>query len=181
MTPSLLQLLKEPGSDTVPEYLRPYTPPLTRSIAAPPGSKLLPSRSGLQEKSTEHFANEDNPTNWTPYGLFSVQDSPNSSPGMVSGFPPPRAQGTPLGAGPLLSSGPQRGEPTRPAQCAQYVQWPQLWKLSGVAEGWSRPYAPTPGKQPLTKLAIGKWTPFGSSTPPLPPNPTPAAMLVARY
>lgn len=176
----LLTLLKEPGGSVVPEFLRPYVTPLTRSIAAPPGSKLLPSRSGARGESTEHFQNEDNPTLWTPWGMFSVQDSPIGSPGMVAGYPPPRAQDGSVGAGPLLSSGPQAGQPTRPAQAEAYRQESALWKLSGVAEGWSRPFAPTPGKQPTTKLAIGKWTPFGSSTPPLPSNPAPAAMLTAR-
>lgn len=175
--PSLRELLIEPGLGDYPEFLRPYVPPLTRSIAAPPGSKLLPSRSGAVGRSTEHFGSlEDNPTNWTPWGLFSVQDSPPGSPGMIAGFPAPRAQGA-TGAGPLLSSGPQAGMPTRPAQAEAYQQNPGLWKLSGVAEGWSRPYAPTPGKQPTTKLAIGNWTPFGGTTAPLPGNPTPAQMV----
>lgn len=154
--PSLLQLLQEPGGSEVPEWIRPYTVPLTRSIAAPPGSKLLPSRSGAKGVSTEHFGDEDNPTNWTPWGIFWNL------------------------VGPLLSSGPQAGKPTRPAQAEGYQQVAALWKLSGVAEGWSRPFAPTPGKQPTTQLALGRWTPFGSSTPPLPGNPVPAAMLQPR-
>lgn len=151
--PTLHELLTEPGLKDYPEFLRPYVAPLTRSIAAPPGSKLLPARSGARGVSTEHFAGEDNPTNWTPWGIFS---------GLV---------------GPLLSSGPQRGKPTRPAQAEGYRQESALWNLSGVATGWSRPFAPTPGRQPTAKLAIGKWTPFGGASRPLPGNPTPAAML----
>lgn len=176
MSNQLLDLLKEPGLGDYPDYLRPYCPPLTRSIAAPPGSKLLPSRSGAKGRSTEHFQGEDNPTMWTPWGMFSVQDSPPSSPGMVAGFPPPRAQGS-MGPGPLLSSGPQAGEPTRPAQAEAYQQNPNLWKLSGVAEGWSKPFAPNPGRQPTTKLAIGRWNPTGGASAPLPSNPTPGRMV----
>jgi len=173
---ALLDLLREPGLDEYPEWVRPYVAPLTRSIAAPPGSKLLPSRSGAVGRSTEHFGNEDNPTNWTPYGLFSVQDSPPGSPGMVAGFPPPRAQGS-AEPGPLLSSGPQAGHPTRPAQAEAYQQNPQLWGLSGVASGWSKPYAPTPGRQPTTVFALGRWTPFSGGHAPLPGNPAPAQMV----
>lgn len=153
MPPSLRELLIDPGVKDYPEFLRPYTPPLTRSIAAPPGSKLLPSRSGAKGRSTEHFGTEDGPTNWTPWGVFR---------GLV---------------GPLLSSGPQAGQPTRPAQAEAYFQNPALWNLSGIATGWSRPFAPTPGRQPTTKLAIGKWTPFGSAQAPLPSIPAPAPML----
>lgn len=151
MPPSLRELLIEPGLGDYPEFLRPYVPPLTRSIAAPPGSKLLPSRSGAVGRSTEHFE-AGQPTEWTPY-RFSVTSEP------------------------LLSSGPQAGQFTRPAQADAYEQNEGLWKLSGVAEGWSRPYAPTPGRQPTTKLAIGNWTPFGGVSAPLPSNPTPAQMV----
>lgn len=153
MSNTVLDLLKEPGLQEYPEYLRPYLPPLTRSLAAPPGSKLLPSRSGAVGRSTEHFDLEDNPTNWTPWGVFARL------------------------VGPLLSSGPQAGRPTRPAQAEAYQQNPNLWKLSGVAEGWSKPYAPTPGRQPTTQLAIGRWTPSGGALPPLPGNPTPGRMV----
>ncbi len=150
---AVIDLLKEPGLGDYPDYLRPYCPPLTRSIAAPPGSKLLPSRSGAVGRSTEHFHGEDNPTNWTPWGVFRAL------------------------VGPLLSSGPQAGEPTRPAQAEAYQQNPNLWKLSGVAEGWSKPFAPTPGRQPTTKLAIGRWNPTGGAAAPLPSNPTPGRMV----
>jgi hypothetical protein len=152
MPPSLRELLIEPGLGDYPEFLRPYVTPLTRSIAAPPGSKLLPSRSGAVGRSTEHFGTEANMTEWTPYKFCSTVE-------------------------PVLSSGPQAGEKTRPAQAEAYQQNEGLWKLSGVAEGWSRPYAPTPGRQPTTKLAIGNWTPFGGASAPLPSNPTPAQMV----
>lgn len=177
--PSLRELLIEPGLGDVPEFVRPYVAPLTRSIAAPPGSKLLPSRSGAKGRSCEHFDTEDAATYWTPWGMFSVQDSPPGSPGMVAGYPPARAQGSPSD-GPLLSSGPQAGQPTRPSQAEAYYQETALWNLSGVATGWSRPYAPTPGRQPLTKLAIGNWTPFGGGAAPLPGNPAPAQMVAPQ-
>jgi hypothetical protein len=150
--PSLRELLIEPGLGDYPEFLRPYLAPLTRSIAASPGSKQLPSRSGAQGRSTEHFANESDVTFWSPYGFMGAAE-------------------------PLLSSGPQAGEKTRPAQAEAYEQDPGLWNLSGVATGWSRPYAPTPSRQPVTKLAIGNWTPFGGAQAPLPGNPTPAQMV----
>lgn len=154
--PSLRELLIEPGLGDYPEFLRPYLAPLTRSIAAPPGSKLLPSRSGAVGKSTEHFQTEDNMTDWSPY----------------------RACTTHL---PRLSSGPQAGLETRPAQAEAYEQNPGLWKLSGVAEGWSRPYAPNGvlAAKPI-QLAIGRWTPFGGPTAPLPSNPTPGQMIVPQ-
>lgn len=146
------ELLLEPGAGLgYPPWIRPYTPPLVRSLGATFG-KLFPSRSGLAEQATQHFATEDAATNWTPWGIFSA-------------------------LAPRLSSGPQAGEPTRPAVGVAFNTPSFQWKLSGVAEGWSRPLAPTPGRQPTTQLAIGRWTPFAGGLPPLPTNPQAARMV----
>lgn len=154
---SLLEQMQERGGGTVPEHLAPYTAPLTMSIAAPMGA-FLPSRSGARHVSEEYLDGQDNPVEeWTPWGIKSVD---------AHGY--------------RLSSGPQAGEESRPAQGTGYVQNEALWNLSGVATGWSRPYAPTPGHSPTPKMAIGRWTPFGGGAAPLPGNPTPAAMLTPR-
>lgn len=153
MAPSLRELLIEPGLGDYPEFLRPYLAPLTMSIAAPPGSKLLPSRSGAREAPEEAFGHGP-PTEWTPWGVKMVEPH-----------------------GYRLSSGPLAGQESRPALGQGYQQNEGLWKLSGVAEGWSRPFAPTPGRQPTVQLAIGRWTPFSGPHSPLPSNPTPAAMV----
>lgn len=149
----LRTLLAEPGLGDYPEFLRPYVAPLTRSLAAPPGSKMLPSRTGLSETAAQHFGDEDNPTEWTPWGFQNVSDAPR------------------------MSSGPLAGRPTRPAIGTAVHQNEGLWNLSGVATGWSKPYAPTPGRPPAPKMALGTWTPFSGAKAPLPGNPTPAQML----
>lgn len=149
----LLALLKEPGLSDYPEWLRPYCPPLTRSIAAAPGSKMVPSRSGAKEEPEEIFPRGP-ATEWTPWGVKEVDPH-----------------------GYRLSSGPMAGAESRPALGQGYTQESALWNLSGVATGWSRPFAPTPARPPTAKMAVGTWTPFGGGAAPLPSNPTPAAML----
>jgi hypothetical protein len=151
--PTLRELLTEPGLGDVPEFIRPYVTPLTRSIAAPPGSKLLPSRSGAREAADECFGGQVT-TEWTPWGVKEIDPH-----------------------GYRLSSGPQAGMESRPALGQGYQQNSGLWKLSGVAEGWSRPFAPTPAHAPTPKMAVGTWTPFGGASAPLPSNPTPAQMI----
>lgn len=160
-----------------PAWIRPYTAPLTRSLGAT-FSKMIPSRSAGALNPTEHFQNEDSATWWTPWGLFSVQDSPISSPADVAGYGLPRAQGGPEGA-PVLSSGPPgiAGEPTRPAIGTAYKTPSSLWNLACIATGWSRPLQATPGRQPTAKMAVGKWTPFGGGSAPLPSVPAPGRMV----
>ena len=86
--------------------------------------------------------------------------------------------------GPLQSSGPAAGRPTRHAIGTAYVTPAVGWKLSGVAEGWSRPGAATPSRQPTTKLAIGRgWLTFGANGAngaPLPSLPEAARMVQPR-
>lgn len=154
--PSLRELLQEPGVGGYPAFLRPYTAPLTQSIAAPPGSKLMPSRSGgiLHEEAILNSGT--GLTYWTPWGTFSADDQNGYS-----------LQSSPLGA------------PTqpRPTQGVAYSMLSALWNLSGVATGWSRPGGQNPGRKPTTQLAMGNWTPFAGGAAPLPSNPAPAQMI----
>lgn len=156
----LRQLLAEPGVGEYPDFLRPYTAPLTQTIAAPPGSKLLPSRSGgiLDEQA---IANSGTGlTQWTPWGVFSADDQ--------NGY---QLTSSPLG----VPSQP------RPVQGVAYSQLAALWNLSGVATGWSRPGGQNPGRKPTTQLAMGNWTPFGGGVRPLPSNPAPAQMITPGF
>jgi hypothetical protein len=152
----LRTLLQEPGVGGYPVYLRPYTAPLTQSIAAPPGTKLMPSRSGTAEREQAIGDSGTGLTLWTPWGLFSADDQ----------------NGYQLHSSPL-------GVPTqpRPVLGVAYAQTSALWKLSGVADGWSMPYGQNPGRKPTTKLALGNWTPFAGGSAPLPSNPAPTQMI----
>lgn len=132
---------------------RPYLAPLTRSIAGCIGA-MVPSRSGPHDGPAAHFATEDNAVNWTPWGILSA-------------------------LGPLLSSGPLAGKPTRPARGDAYDTPSNLWNLAGIAAGWSVPHrtnlAPNP---PTPKMAVGRWTPSGANAVrPLPTLPSPARMV----
>lgn len=87
--------------------------------------------------------------------------------------------------GPVLSSGPQAGEPTRHGIGTAYVTPANAWGMIGGGSGWS-----VPGdqgvmrRQPTTKLAIGRgWLPFGSfgaNGAPTPSLPEPARMVQPR-
>lgn len=141
---------------------RPYTAPLVRSIAAP-GGRLVPSRShGVEQATTELVETEFAHTLWSAFlGTIGVNVR-----------------------GPVQSSGPAAGLPTRHAIGTAYLTPLSGWKLSGVADGWSRPMIATPSRQPTTKLALGRgWLPFGSSGAqgaPLPGLPEPARMVQPR-
>jgi len=150
----LLAMMQEPGLEQVPEYLRPYTAPLTQSVAVAIG-KNLPSRSGAKKTPTTQIDSIDEPVNeWTPWGIKHIDPH-----------------------GYRLSSGPSAGCETRAAQGEGYQQNSALWNLSGVATGWSRPFAPTPSSPPTPKMALGLWTPFGGAARPLPSTPVPAQMV----
>lgn len=132
---------------------RPYVAPLTRSVAGLSGV-MLPSQSAGFERPAEHFQTEDSADHWTPYGIF-------------------RAVGRAL----VQSSGPQAGLPTRPAIGTAFSTPAAMWNLAGVSNGWSRPFAPTFGRPPMPRVALGKWTPFGSAAPPLPTLPESQRMV----
>src|SRR5436190_5878465 len=95
----------------LPYWIRPYTPPLVRSIASGGISPLAPSHAGGKLAPAEHFATEDNATLWTPW----VQQAA-------------RALSTVFGLGgffgmsavPIQTSGPLAGQPTRPAMGVAY-------------------------------------------------------------
>jgi hypothetical protein len=173
--PTLRELLQEPGLGTVPDTLRPYTTPLTKSIAAPPGSKLLPSRSGgiLHEEAV--FGG----TGLTVTSAYGYGDANPSTFG-VDGVSQSAVDRGPGGYG--LSSSPL-GIPTaaRPVQGVAYAQLSALWNLGGIATGWSRPLGANPGRKPTTKLAIGNWTPFAGGVRPLPSNPAPGQMITPGF
>lgn len=141
---------------------RPYTAPLVRSIAAP-GGRLVPSRShGVEQSTTELVETEFAHTLWSAFlGVVGVN-----------------------ARGPLQSSGPAAGRPTRHGIGTAFVTPAIGWNLAGVATGWSRAGAATPSRQPTTKLALGRgWLPFGSSGAngaPLPGLPEPARMVQPR-
>lgn len=142
---------------------RPYLHPLVRSIAAP-GGRMMPSRShGVERRTTELAETSADTTLWTAF-LGLIED---------------RGQ-----RGPLISSGPQRGNPHQHAQGTAYVTPVSGWNLSGVAGGWSFPAASNPSRPPTARLAVGRgWLPFGSNGAngaPLPSLPEPAQMVAPR-
>lgn len=132
---------------------RPYLAPLTRSVAGLAGV-MLPSQSAGFERPAEHFATEDTADHWTPFGVF-------------------RALGDAL----RMSSGPQAGLPTRPAIGTAYSTPAAMFNLAGVANGWSVPGEPTFSRPPTPRVALGKWTPFGSAQAPLPTLPETQRMV----
>jgi hypothetical protein len=81
------------------------------------------------------------------------------------------------------------GAPLEPrmAYGTAYVTPANQWNLSGVASGWSRPYAPNQGahpRQPVAKLAFGRLGLMGSPPggdrnvrPPLPTLPEVQRMI----
>lgn len=167
----LRSLIMNPGEGQYPALLRPYLAPLTRSIA-PAQSKMVPSRSagalneeaifggtGLTFTTAYAVAGDATAYPWGNHRVLAAADS-----------------------GYLLTSSPL-GVPTgpRPALGVGYCQSSRLWKLSGVADGWSRPYGANPGRKPTTAFALGNWTPFPGGTRPLPSNPAPAAMLTPGF
>jgi hypothetical protein len=132
---------------------RPYVAPLTRSIAGAIGA-MIPSRSSGRDAPAAHLATEDNATHWTPWGILSAL------------------------VGPLMSSGPLAGLPTRPAIGDAYDTPSAGWNLAGVSPGWSLPMRTNlPGSAPTPKMAVGRWTPLGGVARPLPTLPSPARMV----
>jgi hypothetical protein len=156
--------------------LRPYTPPLIRSIAAPIG-RLIPSRSGPKIAPAQHLGTEDN-----------VNDRANPYSGAypygVTGWPPPTAGDAPGGCeyGPIASIHNARatGSPMAPrtARGQAYITPAALWNLSGIASGFIQVIkAPTN----TVRLAMGRWTPMqGGAARPLPTLPEPARMVQPR-
>jgi hypothetical protein len=78
------------------------------------------------------------------------------------------------------------GAPLEPRMAfgTAYVTPANQWNLSGVASGWSRPFAPTPSRQPTAKLAFGRLGLMGSPPggdrnvrPPLPTLPEVQRMI----
>lgn len=152
--PTIDELLLDQGEGLYPSWIRPYTPPLVRTIAATIG-KLLPSRASGRLEKAEHFATEDGATFWSPYGFLAAEQQ-------------------------RLSSGPTAGQRTRPAVGVAYLTPSSGWNLSGVATGWSDPFKPNPGRPPTAKLALGNWTPFAGGSAPTPTLPTPARMVLPQ-
>lgn len=137
--------------------MRPYLPPLIRSLAAPAG-RLLPAQShGVRGPElyvdTEGMNDRGNPY---AYGGFAVAGSPpgqwpryNAAAGQMYGAIPDQHDADVTGAarGPRLAIG------------TGYVTPSHLWNLAGIAGGWSRPYAPNQGahpRQPTARLAFGR-------------------------
>lgn len=140
---------------------RPFLHPRVRSIVAP-GGRMVPARShGVRNVTSELIESEPAVAIWSPW----LHCSPDFR-------------------GPLQSSGPLAGLPTRHGLGTAYMTPLSGWGLSGVATGWSRPGAPTPAQQPTTRLAIGRgWRPFGAqgaNAAPLPSLPEPARMVAPR-
>lgn len=142
---------------------RPYQAPLVRSIVAP-GGRLMPARShGVEAPTTELVEVQFTHTLWSAFlGVIGVNVR-----------------------GPLQSSGPSRGLPTRHGIGTAYVTPAHAWGMIGGGSGWSE--VGDQGvirKQPTTKLAIGRgWLPFGSfgaNGAPTPSLPEPARMVQPR-
>ena len=131
---------------------RPYTQPLVRSIAAPSG-RMVPARSAGVERPQP--IEPSGVTLWSAFlGVIGLD-----------------------GRGPVMSSGPQAGQPTRPALGTAYVTPPQLFNLSGIASAWSFPAKPNPSRQPTAKLAFGKWLTGQGQATALPSLPEPGRMV----
>jgi hypothetical protein len=137
--------------------LKRYSAPRIRSIVAP-GGRLLPARSHGVEALTVGLDGQGDVVQWSPWFTIGADE-----------------------LGPRMSSGPQRGRPTRKGTGTAYVTPAETWNLAGIASGWSRPGVATPSRQPTTQLAIGRgWTPIAGGTAPLPGLPEPARMVTPR-
>jgi hypothetical protein len=152
--------------------IRPYTPPLVRSVAAPVG-RLVPSRSGPKIAAQPIFGQRDNMNDrGNPY---------SGADGSVAPLPFPFGQGG-CDYGPIPSFHNARAtgaamEP-RTSRSQAYITPPALWNLSGVATGFLQVIkAPTN----TVKLALGRWSPFVAASRPLPTNPEPARMVQPLY
>jgi hypothetical protein len=134
--------------------LKRYSAPRVRSVVAP-GGRLLPSRAHGVEALTVGVDGQGDAVLWSPWFTVGVDE-----------------------LGPRMSSGPQRGLPTRKGVGTAYVTPPETWNLAGIASGWSLPGQATPSRQPTTALAIGRgWTPAPAGAAPLPGLPEPARMV----
>jgi hypothetical protein len=150
--------------------LRPYTTPLTRSIAFPVG-RLIPSRSGPKIAPAQHLGTEDNVNDRAnPYsGAYPF--------GVTALDPRVHAEGCEYGPIASIHNARATGAPIAPrtARGQAYVTPPALWNLSGIAERFIQVIkAPTN----TVKLATGRWTPFDrTATHPLPGLPEPGRMI----
>lgn len=158
--------------------MRPYLPPLVRSIAAPIG-RMRPSLAhGVI--GPELYADQEGMTDrGNPYAF-----------GGGGGVPPHGYN--PLGgqdyaAIPAVHNHDAYGAPLEPrlALSTAYVT-PQVgWNLSGIASGWSNPGAPTPSRPPTAKLAWGRMGSLHTGTagrvqPPLPTLPESQRMVAPQ-
>lgn len=131
--------------------MRPYLPPLIRSLVAPMG-RMVPAMSHGQGGLELYTEQEGMTDRGNPYAFGSN----------VSGIPP---HGYNALAGQHYSAIPQVhnhdafGAPLEPRPATTpgaYVTPSKLWNLSGIAPGWSRPGGANPSRQPTAKMAMGR-------------------------
>jgi hypothetical protein len=161
--------------------VRPYLAPLTRSIAAPAG-RLVPAQGHSQAGPELYADNEGMNDRGNPYSFGSLLRAI-----MGPGYNP--TSGSRYSAPAAVHNADVTHSPIQPRMAMSpgaFVTPAHLWNLSGIASGWSRPFAPNQGqnpRQPTAKLAFGRLgltgAPLGGAgvRPPLPTLPEAQRMV----
>lgn len=160
--------------------MRPYLPPLIRSLAAPMGRMVTSHAHGVVAPEL-YIDQEGMNDRGNPYAFGSQRQ----------GVPPHGYNplgGQLYGAIPAVHNHDAYGAPLEPRRAygTAFVTPQYLWNLSGVASGWSRPGGAHVGRPVAAKMATGRMGALLAAggprpVPPLPTLPEPARMIAPRF